>query len=267
MIRVFVSACHSPEEVVSSLYKSGRNASFYMCPYGAHITQDIPITVQNILFACAKDFSKNFRWVMAHPKLNFFVFDGPCALLEYTGVHRLDMEVIKSKTGRLSYALYDFIDVDLYDTATLKVIKKRKTTYVQRLIEDVRKGSLLNALMTFIYKLPVKTHQKPVRMLCANCLIKNWSVKRLEKEIETLGKQITLSPAVVDNLKTILLCDVATRLKAAFGECKNFEDVQQHADNHEVSAYEMRYLLKSLANEVNSKKTVDSFLDGKVKNG
>ncbi len=266
MLKVFASACHSPEEVITALYKSGRDASFYMCQFGSHIKQE-SISERNVLFATAKDFSKNFRWALNHPKHNYFVFDGACSLLEFVGFYRLDMEVVKSPTGKLSYTLFDFINLDLVDDASPKQIKKRKTTYVQRLIDDVRKGSLLNELMTFIYKLPVKTHQKPVRLLCASCLVKNWNAKRLAKEIDLLKKQITLSPAVIQNLNAILMSEVAGRLKAAFSESKDFDSVQIYADKHEVSAYEMRYLLKSLSNEAASKKTVDSFLDGKQKNG
>lgn len=266
MLKVFASACHSPEEVVTALYKSGRNASFFMCPYGIHLKGDPPKEA-NIMFTTCKDFAKNFRWALANPKYNFFVFDGACALLEFTGMYRLDMEVVKTQTGRLSYSMFDFIDLDIMDDAVPKAIKKRKVSYIQRLIEDVRKGSLLNELMTFIYKLQVKTHQKPVRLLCASCLVKNWNSKRLQKEIENLKKQITLSPAVVQSITSILSCEVAQRLKLAFSESKDFDSVQQYADKHEVSAYEMRYLLKSLANEASNKKTVDSFLDGKQKNG
>ena len=181
MSKVFGLACHAPEELIPVLVKAELKPNFFVLPYGSLlINTPIPTKAKNILILTAQDFTKNWRFLNSDTirNKNIFVFAGHTVLLEYVGIHRLDMRVSKSKTGRFSFRFLEDIDVDLLLNAKPTPIRRRGQNYVNKLIHDVQLGSLLNDLMTFIYMLPSKTHQKPVRLLSARYLIENWTMKK-----------------------------------------------------------------------------------------
>jgi hypothetical protein len=263
MARIFGVCCHSPDELIRDLHASGRKADFHILAPGALISLDKKIRKPNILIVGSPDISKNWR-AFNHPitrNKNIFLFDGHPTLLDYTGIRYLDLVRTKTANDLTELEFLDFLDLTVIDRAKERPVKRRKTNYVNSLIEDTRKGSVLNALMTFIYMLPPKTHQKPVRILCARFFIEGWSSKKLLAKLDALNETLTITKKMRDNLLPILSNPVSLRLQQAFAESKSMEDADVVAKKHEVSAYEMRYLLQSLKNDVEKKIDVDQYMD------
>ncbi len=117
--------------------------------------------------------------------------------------------------------------------------------YLEGMVDHVKKGSLLNPLMSFIYSLPSATHQTPVKEACARYLL---SSQTYESVIRYLDREVglSLSRLAQQRMRVILESDAAAKYKALFSEYRSgITDAQLEALclKHSTSAYEVRYLL------------------------
>lgn len=271
MSRVYGLCCHSPEELIIELLKVTKSPTYFTVPIGSLlIDHEVRPQTKNILILTAKDFIRNWKAFERadYKNKNIFIFAPYDVLLEYTGIVKLDMEVTESTSGMLTFALKEYIDLNRYmEKVDEVVLKRKKLNYVNTLISDVRKGSLLNALMTFVYMLPVKTHQKPVKILCGLYLTQQWTERKLNSQISLLDTKIGLSTKVKEALLDILLNPVALRLQQAFSELPSYEDTDTTAKLHDVSGYEIRYIINMLMSEdayaKKTKTSIDDYLDNK----
>lgn len=270
MSKVFGVCCHSPEELIVDLLKVDPTPFYYCLKEGdLLINCDIKRKIKHIIILTNKDFVRNWK-AFSDPRFknkNIFVCAAHDTLLEFKGITKLDYVSTYSESGRLNWTMLDFIDLDLYKSAVESQIKRKKVNYVNKLVSDVRKGSVLNSLMTFIYMLNVKTHQKPVKILCGLYLTQNWSAKKLDNQINLLGKKITLTSKMVESIKAILSNPISLRLQQAFQQLENYDDADIIAKQNEVSGYEIRYIINMLRSEdayaKKTKTSIDDYLDNK----
>lgn len=130
-------------------------------------------------------------------------------------------------------------------------VTREPVDYLQCMVDHVKKGSLLNPLMTFVYTLPSSTHQTPVKEACARYLLKTQPFDVLLRHLER-DVGITLSRLAQQRLQTILESDAAIKYKGFFKHYrKSMTDTEIEAlcVKHATSAYEVRYLL-SVCDEV-----------------
>lgn len=139
---------------------------------------------------------------------------------------------------------------------------KAKLVPVGSYLEDLKRraiaNSLFHSMMTFIYTLPSKTHQKPVT--AAICTwIYNGGGGTIAKLVD--GIPITLSPINRHRLIKILAQPVTSRLCAAFrdinsGRCQTLGEAVL---KHDVQIFELGYI----QGNVNK---VDNIVDARVGN-
>lgn len=258
MSKIFAIGCHSPEELIRELLLKDKKPKFAVL--NGNYLKDIDLSgVKHIFVLSAQDVSRNWRYFNQHQQ-NIFCFISGDVAYDYPGIVPLDFDFENTDLGTLNIVYHDHIFMDRLDIEPNEICKSEK--YVQRLIEDARKGSLLNALMTLIYKLPAKTHQKPIKILCSNFIVRGWPPAKLEREYRKLGKDIKLGDNLLSALLVILTGPVAQRLQSVFSTIgTDMDSADAYAKQHGVSAYEIRYIMQLTTNTKQNKKSVDEYLD------
>lgn len=116
--------------------------------------------------------------------------------------------------------------------------------HLANMVESVKKDSLLNPLMSYIYTLPSRTHQTPIKELCARALVLRHRFDDLAKSIRKEGLQ--LSSGSAERLKSIIDGQVADKYRAffhKFGDGHGYSAIDDLCAEYHVSPYEVRYVL------------------------
>ena len=124
-------------------------------------------------------------------------------------------------------------------------IRRRDLAYLDSMVDSVKRGSLLNPLMSLIYSLPSSTHQTPVKEACVRMLYNGLS---FEDTIQTLSKAhyVDLSPRVTERLRVLLTGDIGKAYVAFFKEYRSRDaaiTLESLCDKHSTAPYEVRYIL------------------------
>lgn len=258
MSKVFAVGCHSPEELMRELLIADKKPKFAVLN-GNYLKDLDLIGVKHILALSTQDISRNWRYFDQYAQ-NIFCFVSGDIAYDYPDIVPLDFDFEETDLGTLNIVYHDQIYIDRMHIEPNKICKSER--YVQRLIEDARKGSVLNALMTLIYKLPAKTHQKPIKILCSNFIVRGWTPAKLEREYRKLGREIKLGGNLLAALLSILTGPVAQRLQLVFSTIgTDMDSADAYAKQHGVSAYEIRYIMQLTTNTKQNKKSVDDYLE------
>lgn len=123
-------------------------------------------------------------------------------------------------------------------------------SYLKTLKKSVIGESLFHLLMTYIYSLPSKTHQKPVTNAICKWIHDGSDLSPVEL-IETIG--VSLKPAQKHELAKILSNPVAERLKQAFRDVADgtAETVGRAVDKNRVQRFEYSYIEGNIAKTEN----------------
>lgn len=208
----------SPEQVFAWLKQEDPDVRVTYCPQGIALDPDKKYR-KHIFVIGTKEFDRNAVSIRQMPQHIFFVF-GHSVLLEKYGLEvdkRVqDIEPIRPKV----------VPVGSY----LKDLK-------QRAIE----GSLFYDLMTFIYTMPSKTHQKPITSLICKWIYTGCKTD-IREDIEAL--ELRISNSNMAKLISILEKPVTYRLRDAFidlnkGVCST---MGQAVIKHRVQVFELGYI-------------------------
>lgn len=256
---------HSPDEVIKALLKFDPSPTYKVVELGKHF--DPSGRYKNIICLTKEDFIRNFK-VLSSLNKNVFVFASHLFLSEYKGFNRLDYSIDLDNPAKI--LVHDELDDSLLRNPTVfDGIRRKKTTYLEQVIKKAKSGSVFDKLMTYIYKLPAKTHQKPVKKLCCLYLRNDWSKDTLIKELRSLGTQIKLSQPLVDSISSILFSAVAYKYQEAFTKINSVSDVADVALQYDLNPYEFMYILKMLEADrlvlEKSKVSIDTYLANEKK--
>ncbi|AWY08471.1 hypothetical protein HOT49_gp205 [Erwinia phage vB_EamM_Alexandra] len=208
----------SPEQVLGWLKKKGQADRVTFVPLSGTI--DPSKKYRKYLFVVgAREYSRNAVAIRDMPDHIVFVF-GHSELLKRFGLD---------------------VDLKLDDMEP----QRGKLQPVGQYLDDLKRraidGSLFYSLMTFIYTLPSKTHQKPLTATICKWIF-NGGRKNIEREIDAMP--IKLSAVQRHTLMKILAKPVAERLCQAFldlhsGAC---ETVGEAVVKHNVQVFEIGYI-------------------------
>ncbi|AXG66587.1 hypothetical protein JA33_184 [Dickeya phage vB_DsoM_JA33] len=208
----------SPEQVFAWLRSQDPKVRVTYCPQGIALDPDKQYR-KHIFVVGTKEFDRNAVSIRQMPQHIFFVF-GHSTLLEKYGLE-VDKPVQEIEPTRPRV-----VPVGSY----LKDLK-------QRAIE----GSLFYSLMTFIYTMPSKTHQKPItNTICK--WIYSGCVTDIREEIEAL--ELRISNSTMAKLISILEKPVTYRLRDAFIDLNNGTcmTMGQAVIKHRVQIFELGYI-------------------------
>jgi hypothetical protein len=123
-------------------------------------------------------------------------------------------------------------------------VERQVDKYLYKIVEDVREGSFLTPLMTFLYKLNKQTHQIPVKEVVVDYI---WNGKPIKEGLKIRG--VELGPKHFDQLGSILTGPGAVYRDAIkFYKKKRKEDpkyaIKSLEKLYKVQAYELTYLRK-----------------------
>lgn len=251
-MRVYGVCNHSPDCIFSWLKKS-----FELGPSEIQILPETNILpkrpkkgVSVVLFLSNKSFRRNLEQINSKPwkKVTGILFASPIDLASYENITPLDFE--QSDDLHLDAFLLKGINKENF---VLKgaddFIDRNRTDYLQTVMDHIKSfGSLLNPLMTFIYKLPSATHQKPIKEIICHWLYEGQSIDKLESKLAEKANSLTLSKKQKQYLLELLSSDIAEKYKNALSDYRMSSEkddvkIKQCVSVHEVSAYELRYIL------------------------
>lgn len=208
----------SPEQVMGWLKKKGHADRVTFVPIGG--TLDPSKKYRKHLFVVgAKEYSRNAVAIRDMPQHIVYVFGHSESLKRFGLDVDLKLDDMVPQRGKLQ-------PVGQY----LDALKRRAID-----------GSLFYSLMTYIYTLPSKTHQKPLTATICKWIF-NGGRKSIEREIDAMP--IKLSAVQKHTLMKILAKPVAERLCQAFldlhsGAC---ETVGEAVVKHNVQVFEIGYI-------------------------
>ncbi len=125
-------------------------------------------------------------------------------------------------------------------------VRAQARDYIQEMVNDVKDGSLLNPLMSYIYTLPNATHQKPIKQLSAAAVVCGADEHGIKRDIAFFERcsGFNLSAKASTRLLELLLSKAGRNYADAFAFYRkkgmNLDDVVQQLG---VDQYEMSYLL------------------------
>lgn len=134
-----------------------------------------------------------------------------------------------------------------YRSALRKAVPVRKESkdFLQAMVDHVKRGSLLNPLMSFIYTLPSATHQTPVKEVCAQFYCSGLTVPAALRAIDRrVGA--TMTKAATARLRSILESEESKKyqtLLKAYSPKLSDAELEALCHEHSASPYEVRYLL------------------------
>ncbi|QZE60115.1 hypothetical protein pEaSNUABM35_00198 [Erwinia phage pEa_SNUABM_35] len=208
----------SPEQVMGWLKKKGQADRVTFVPLGGTIDPSKKYR-KHLFVVGAKEYSRNAVAIRDMPQHIVYVF-GHSESLKRFGLD---------------------VDLKLDDM----VPQRGKLQPVGQYLDDLKRraidGSLFYSLMTYIYTLPSKTHQKPLTATICKWIF-NGGRKSIEREIDAMP--IKLSAVQRHTLMKILAKPVAERLCQAFldlhsGAC---ETVGEAVVKHNVQVFEIGYI-------------------------
>lgn len=242
---------NSPEKSLAFLTRSQtiHSASeVSIVPVGKKLSSEAQPKRKVVFVVSIADFFRNLAVLNsdAYATTQVFVFASPLRINELTGCTPLDMEHDVANRG-IGFRLAHSLNITKYRRA-LKVgclpVKRDNARYLTSLTDNVKHGSLLTPLMTFIYTLPRATHQTPVKEAIARFFLGTSSLATLESALSSL-----LSEKNALKLRTLVSSEVANSYRAAFkdvraqaasGEKQNLKPI---CKAHNVNDYEVKYLL------------------------
>ncbi|QZE59447.1 hypothetical protein MPK66_gp203 [Erwinia phage pEa_SNUABM_2] len=208
----------SPEQVMGWLKKKGQADRVTFVPLGGTIDPSKKYR-KHLFVVGAKEYSRNAVAIRDMPQHIVYVF-GHSESLKRFGLD---------------------VDLKLDDM----VPQRGKLQPVGQYLDDLKRraidGSLFYSLMTYIYTLPSKTHQKPLTATICKWIF-NGGRKSIEREIDAMP--IKLSAVQRHTLMKILAKPVADRLCQAFldlhsGAC---ETVGEAVVKYNVQVFEIGYI-------------------------
>ncbi|QYW03163.1 hypothetical protein pEaSNUABM14_00203 [Erwinia phage pEa_SNUABM_14] len=208
----------SPEQVMGWLKKKGEAQRVTFVPSNGFLNPAKKYR-KYIFIVGSRDYSRNAIAIRDLPEHIVFVFGHSEVLNRYGLDVDLKLDQLVPQKGKLS-------PVGAY----LDDLKKRAVD-----------GSLFYSLMTFIYKLPSKTHQKPItNTICR--WVYGGGRKSIEREIDALP--IKMTAVQKHTLMKILAKPVTDRLCQAFldihsGAC---ETDGEAVVKHNVQVFEIGYI-------------------------
>jgi hypothetical protein len=260
----FAIAGHAPDELIKELLHIDSAPYYYTVKAGERLSKKI--NKKYIICLRTEDFVLNYKFLIGTGK-KIFVFGSPLFFMNYMGFTFLDFEIDEKDCSRIH--ILDNLNLNLLKDAASSPIIKHDVSYFECVVEKAKAGSIFDKLMSYIYKLPAKTHQKPVKKLCCLCVRNNWSAPRLKKELSDLTSIIKISSEIQNALTEILNSYTAVRYKNAFKLIKSESDVPKVAANADLNPYEFMYILKMLEKdkkvENHTEISIDSYLANEKK--
>lgn len=174
-----------------------------------------------------------------------FVFASPLRINELAGCTPLDMTPSVSSKG-VGFNLLPTLSLAKYKAALrLPPVETKRATaqYLTILTDNVKHGSLLTPLMTFIYTLPKATHQTPVKEAVAK-YFHGISLETVESVLAKL-----LSEKNLVKIRAVLESEISSSYRSAMKElkAKDSSSLTSICTKWGTSDYEIRYLQSIIA--------------------
>lgn len=254
---------HSPGQAIDRLLSKGiisDESDIAVLPAGTRLRENKK-PIRDVIFVMSiLDFRRNLPVFNSrkYSGAKVFLFASALRINELSEVVALDYDTNPAAAG-LGFNARKDLNLSLYkrvlQSPGTQEVEHTKINYLNTLTDNVKRGSLLTPLMTFIYTLPSATHQTPVKEAVARFLHGNHSLPWLDERLNEL-RDIRVTPKMRDKLKEILTSEIGENYRQAFKDSKT-EDLESVCKRLQTSDYEMRYI-KSIVEKIDAPKKKSS---------
>lgn len=165
------------------------------------------------------------------------VFDGPITAMSYES-NRLD--IANNNVAPFYGIEFKKLDRSLWKRASdVESLQYKKYDHQAAIIEAIGSKSLLNSLMTAIYKLAISS-QKQVKEALINWLFFDGNVNNIRPLLNSIAAHVKISQDAIEKLHIIMCSDLA---QTYYDALKQKKDVDELAKEYELSSYDLRYML------------------------
>lgn len=248
-MNVYGVANNSPDQVGNWLKNLDfQQSEIYIVDWN-EILQDVPKSVTKhkiFFFLHLKSLLINWKYLKRNSlfhKKYLFVFSSPVRLLEQTGIIYLDIE--KDASSAFLVRLLPELDRSKFSLTVSNEVPEIEpvSSYLGQVIEQLREGSLLTPLMTFLYTLPSASHQIPIKRALAKWFVCDGKRANADLLLEKIKSTLSLSEAVIIKLQDILFSEAGKEYVSAFKYLRKHEvDVSTIVKKFKVTSYEIQYL-------------------------
>jgi len=248
----FGVANSSPEKALAFLEAKGTIKSpsdVTVVPVGRVLSGEKAPKRNVVFIICIADLFRNLK-VLNGPlyrDVQVFVFASPLRINELQNCTHLDLDPDVANRG-IGFRLAHTLSSVKYKAALKRdpalPVRRDNGQYLTVLTDNVKHGSLLTPLMTFIYTLPRATHQTPVKEALAKFFFGTSVQSALEDELAKF-----LSEKNLIKVRDLVTSEVARTYRDAFrdyrekikgGEKINLKSL---CNRWNVNDYEMKYVL------------------------
>lgn len=224
---------HSPEQVMALLRKDDPEIQVTFPPLKSFLDPDRQKHYHNTIFIVGtKEYDRNALAIRAMPNKLVFVF-GNNSMLKYYGLESCSdlKKFVSNARPRLAPV----------------------GSYLNDLISLTIEGSLFHKLMTYIYTLPSKTHQKPLTHLVCAWIQSGKPLSDLDDMLDELSSKIKISTKLRENIKGHMRKPVTARLRAAFNDLRDGKCITlgEASVRHDVQCFELSYIHGNLTKAAN----------------
>lgn len=268
-MKLFGIANHCPEELIRCLLRRKVEATdIAILPINKILKNEL--NYAHLLILSHGDLVANAEFLENYANdTNVYYFANAMKLKQYENLVALDFEPDPEYPG-YGFILHNKLNVSLIQRATtVNKLKRINENYMNNVISHSRKGSLLNALMTFIYSIPSQ-YQTRIKNIFAKWLYEGKQNEFLIKSINHLNIEMEekVVKRILKRLNNLLFTEVGKSYQKAFQEYrkdKNKINIDKISKVYNVSAYEMRYII-SLVEDDQKIKLANSFDDARSRN-
>lgn len=221
-----------------------------------------------LIFTSLKDFN-NFcsfdKYVCHLENTQVIVVTQTLKVLYEKGIYAVDVVydkeqkfIVKKRTLKSAYyAFYDTVNESsyIYKVSDFGKPLPKINQYLREVVHRVKQGSFLTPFMTFIYRLPYSTHQKPIKNLFINWLFYSGKEAHIYKALDFMEKHnpvFKLSPRVVSALKNALTLPNIGQYSKAFEYLRENPNTpyKELVAMFKIDIYEINYMVAVTNSEV-----------------
>lgn len=249
-MKLFTCALTSPAQAVTALVKAGvyKNEKIFTLPVG-ELLKDPEVRARArgssvLLVLTYEDFVRNLGMLNKWTK-DVIVFCSAIQAARFSSANHTDA-LIDRNNPATSYRFIPFKASavrDGSDTDTVVIEEE----YLHKYIETVREGSVLNKLMTVVYRLGNASEQKRIREILLRWFVEGDGDRKLLSQI--LAKEVKNK---AEHQALVDICFSSTDYLAAFAEVNKYKRAGKQPNYKSVEKkfpgldmYDIRYMLKS----------------------
>tara|TARA_Y100001963_G_C6790511_1_gene455130 strand:- start:1873 stop:2604 length:732 start_codon:yes stop_codon:yes gene_type:complete len=210
-----------------------------------------------VIFPTLASFKRNLRYIQDKPKHIYFVVASAFSIYQYLPfIVPFDWGVLETKRD-ISFEArecsYDSLPNLPYEIGQ---------DFIAALTDQVKKGSILNSIMTAIYTISNNQNQKAATLLICKWIMCNLNLS-LPELLKAVASECNLSSANIERLEGVLTNPLVATFKKVFKKMDgDFSKTKKLCAKYGIPPFEVNYIVAKCEAVSPGKRNVDELMNG-----